>query len=244
MAFTNKDNQETIKQIVDFAKDHAKSADSLTGTKILIIGMPNVGKSSLLNAVRKQGMNMQRKFKAAYVMAQPGTTKKITTQVKIVEGTEERGPVYVMDTPGVFMPYVPNSETMLKLALCSCVPDNFISHVTLADYLLYKMNLYDHNIYGEYSYPTNDIIELLDNLAQRAGKLARGGGANYEAAALWLVQRWRMTKFGRFMLDEVADDSFEKAKREYESMDISLHQAKKAEKETRKKLAAEHRLAV
>ena len=46
--------------------------------------------------------------------------------------------VYVIDSPGVFPPYVPDGESMLKLALCGCVKEGLVPPLTLADYLLYR----------------------------------------------------------------------------------------------------------
>ena len=56
-------------------------------------------------------------------------------------------PVYLLDTPGVFMPYVPTASAMLKLALCGTVKEGLIPAVTLADYLLYRVNLVDPRCY-------------------------------------------------------------------------------------------------
>lgn len=130
--------------------------------------MPNVGKSTLLNTLRKAGVN---RAKAAFTGAQPGITRKIASGVKIVDKDEKTGMdgIYLVDTPGVFVPYVPDDESMLKLALVGSVKDTIIAPTTLADYLLFHMNKYEHirAIYGEYCAPTNDIMELLEGVCRR-----------------------------------------------------------------------------
>jgi ribosome biogenesis GTPase A len=51
-----------------------------------------------------------------------------------------------LDTPGVFVPYVPDVESMLKLALCGSVKDMVIPPTSIADYLLYHLNLVDLSV--------------------------------------------------------------------------------------------------
>lgn len=198
---------------------------------MLIVGMPNVGKSSLLNALRYEGMS---KGKVSRVGAQPGVTRKIETNVKIVEDEGGRGGLYMVDTPGVFMPYVPDSEAMLKLALCGCVKDNLISSTILADYLLYHLNLSSPSIYSSYHSPTNDVLSLLDAVARKTGMLQKGGVPNVEQTALWLIQRWRTGNLGHFVLDEVTEEAYAKYQLQEKIAAGSLNQAKKAEKEERK----------
>lgn len=208
---------------------------------MMVVGMPNVGKSSLLNALRQLGVN---RGKVAFTGAQPGVTRKIGTTVKILEGGENSEAVYLLDTPGVFVPYVPNAESMLRLALCGSVKDTVIAPTTLADYLLYHLNLYDPRVYAEYASPTNDVMELLSALARKTGRLQKGGIPDEEASALWMIQRWRNGQLGRFVLDDITPERFETERRNSEELGSSLNQAIRADKEVRKQRSKQRHLEV
>ncbi|KAB8300389.1 hypothetical protein EYC80_000569 [Monilinia laxa] len=211
---------------------HGLAHDSLTGSRILIVGMPNVGKSSLLNALRMAGVN---RGKAAFTGAQPGITRKIASGVKIVDPDPETGTegVYLVDTPGVFVPFVPDTESMLKLALVGSVKDTIIAPTTLADYLLFHMNLkVGGRVYGEYCGATNDVVEFLEGVCRKTGRLGKGGVPDLEAAALWVVQRWRQGNLGRFVLDEVEVDGLER--KVAEEVRMSVSQARKQAKDVQR----------
>jgi mitochondrial GTPase 1 len=196
-----------------------------------------VGKSTLLNSLRLVSLG---KKKAAATGAQPGITRKIGTGVKIIEGDEDGEGVYLSDTPGVFVPYVADHETMLKLALCGSVKDTIIPPTTLADYLLYQMNRNDPKVYGDFSPPTNEVYAFLIAMAAKTGRLQKAGEPDLEATALWYIQRWRKGLLGRMILDEVTEDALERRKEEMRLMGGSLHRARKEAKSKRIQ-ASKHR---
>ena len=231
MLYSDHRDKKSVRKVLEFARDHAAAKDSLVGSRMMIVGMPNVGKSSLLNALRQVGVH---KGKAAQTGAQPGVTRKIGTTVKIIDGDESSEGVYLMDTPGVFVPYVPNAESMLKLALCGSVKDTIIAPTTLADYLLYQMNIHDSEIYADYSGPTNDVMDFLSAVAKKTGRLQKGGTPDVEASALWVIQRWRNGLLGKFMLDHVTESNLEKDRRDTEGLGSSLNQARRADKDARR----------
>ena len=233
--FANAKNRFTIKRILDFAREQSENTHSILGTRMMIVGMPNVGKSSLLNALRNLGVGVK---KVARTGDQPGITRKIATSVKIIEGHDGQQGVYVLDTPGVFVPYVPDPEGMLKLALCGSVKDTIIAPELVADYLLYHLNQNDPTLYQAYSTPTNDIGEVLDRVARKTGRLKKGGIPDLEAAAIQFVQFWRAGELGRFVLDNVTESALRERQAFLEASGDSLNQAKRTRREARRAVGA------
>ncbi|KAF2270103.1 mitochondrial GTPase-like protein [Lojkania enalia] len=232
----------SVGRLLDFLREHARGQWKLVGHRLLVVGMPNVGKSTLLNNLRAMGV---RKGKVAQTGAQPGVTRKVGSGVKIINSEDEDdvggvgarkgvgGGVYLLDTPGVFIPYVPDAEAMMKLALCGSVKDTVIPPVMLADYLLYHVNRVDPTLYKEYCEPTNDIVQLLEAIARKTGRLVKGGALDTQACALWMIQRWRTGHLGRFLLDDVTEEALEKAKLEEQEVAPSISQARKVERQRR-----------
>ena len=77
----------------------------------MIIGVPNVGKSSLINLIRSRALRIKGGLR---VGKSPGVTRALETKIKVSLNPL----VYLLDTPGIMMPKINNLDTAMKLACC------------------------------------------------------------------------------------------------------------------------------
>uniref|UniRef100_A0A060T8J0 ARAD1D07282p n=1 Tax=Blastobotrys adeninivorans TaxID=409370 RepID=A0A060T8J0_BLAAD len=172
------------------------------GMRVLIVGMPNVGKSTLLNHLRERGTDKKARVQA--VGGMPGVTRKVSGIIRVSESPS----VYAYDSPGVFLPKVQDPEDMLKLILIGCVPQTIIDPVILSDYLLYRLNLLYPNgsAYKDIHGPTNDIDDILSAIwRKRFARKRKGNEVDEKAAALNWLDQWRSGGQGRRKLKLLLD---------------------------------------
>lgn len=140
-----------------------------------------------------------------------GVTRGISNEIKI----SSNPPIYIFDTPGVFVPHAKDEQTMIALAITGAMRTAIIEPEIQADYLLYRLNLAqpDGKAYKDYlSYPTNNIGTLLKAIwTTKIKPKQRGGGYNPTGAAAFWVDQWRQGKAGKVMLDDLDGTAYEDA---------------------------------
>lgn len=173
VVFTNcKDQQCTgIKSLMPLARDLIANSNRFQRSEeadhtLMIIGVPNVGKSSLINILRNRNL---RKKNATAVGAVAGITRSVMMKIKV----SEEPLMYLLDTPGILAPRVKDTETGMKLALCSCLQDHLVGPDLIADYLLYWLNKNERFEYVKHlglESPTDNILEALISCAKSLNK--------------------------------------------------------------------------
>lgn len=132
---------------------------------VMIIGVPNVGKSSLLNVLRNRHL---KKKGVAQVGGIAGVTRSVMEKIKISEDPL----MYMIDTPGILEPKISSDEMGMKLALVGCLPDHLVGEDLIADYLLYWLNKnerYEYVSHMGVDKPTDNISEVLVTCASKMG---------------------------------------------------------------------------
>lgn len=199
-----------VKKLVPAIKDAICSSNRYNRSEeqdlsVMVIGIPNVGKSSLINALRHKNMKMSR---AAAVGAVAGITKSVSTRIKICQDPL----IYVLDTPGVLDPHVSDVDTALKLAICSTMQDHLIGVQIIADYLLFYLNKQSNDRYVEYlglEAPTDNITELLVLTAAKLKKVMKkkSPDGSYKSfpdidfAAQHFIKGFRNGNFGNVLIE-------------------------------------------
>ncbi|XP_046982911.1 mitochondrial GTPase 1 [Schistocerca americana] len=173
---------------------------------IMIVGVPNVGKSSLINTLRNRFLG---KSSAAAVGAKAGITKSVQNIIKVSEEPK----VYLIDTPGILTPSIRDVEAGLRLSLCASLQDHLVGEEIIADYLLFWLNKHRRFNYVELmglQEPSDNIGTVLTQCALKLGKTLKV--RNYDgqyiykpdmtSAAAFFLKAFRKGDLGTIMLDE------------------------------------------
>ncbi|XP_066285935.1 mitochondrial ribosome-associated GTPase 1-like [Branchiostoma lanceolatum] len=195
-----------VMEILSSSPEYHKEEDE--DITLMVIGIPNVGKSSLINAFRRMYL---KKGKATPVGKDPGITRSVLTKIRV----SDRPSIFLLDTPGVLSPNIPDVETGFKLALVGAIKDHLVGEDFLADYLLFRLNRHENFRYVEHyglREPCDQVMRVLGHIAVTMGKSRKvrmdsGTGAvivhqpNFQVAALQFLRDFRQGALGPAMLD-------------------------------------------
>ena len=160
--------------------------------RIMIVGIPNVGKSSFINRISKQNR--------AKVEDRPGVTRG--NQWFTISNNLE-----VLDTPGVLWPKFDDKTVGEHLAFTGAVKDQILDiellAVRLLDFLkkLKPEDFLTRFKLSEDEFENTDSYELLQIIGKKRGMLISGGEVNTERAAIMLLDEFRAAKLGRITVE-------------------------------------------
>jgi len=200
--------------------------------RTMIVGIPNVGKSTLINILA--GRNI------AKTGNEPAITKS-QQQISIGKG------IVLLDTPGVLWPNVENENSGYRLAATGAIKDTAMEYPDVAYFVAgYLLKAYPDALIARYALDTlpADQISLLDAIGKRRGCLAKGGVVDYDRTSRIFINDLRAGAIGPItfetpdmIAEELAADQAAKAKKteRQQVRKETRKAARKAEKRKRRR---------
>ncbi len=200
-----------LKQVCNDLLPHKGPGKSITA---MIVGIPNVGKSTLINILAGR--------KVAKTGNEPAVTRG-QQKINIGDG------IYLLDTPGMLWPKVENAKSGYRLAATGAIKETAMEYEDVAFHTApFLIENYAQRLVERYqleSVPA-DPIQLLDMIGAKRGCLRKNGVIDYERASKILI-----TEFRSGMLGAVTLESPEMMERE--QVEVAQLAEKKAAEKTR-----------
>ena len=159
--------------------------------RVLIIGIPNVGKSTLINRLVGR--------KAVGVGNTPGFTKSLSW-IRINQDVE------LLDTPGILWPKLENQESAHVLAAFSSIREEILNTDDVACFILKKLyELYPDRLFERYGITEleEDYIKAYEIIGKKRGALSKGGNVDYEKVSSIILNDFKNAYFGKITLDRL-----------------------------------------
>lgn len=201
--------QDVIKEVEKLMEEEIKKniEKGRVGRKIrvMVLGIPNVGKSSFINRIVKKN--------SLAVGNRPGVTRE-KQWIRVNEKIE------LLDTPGVLWPKFESEEVALNLAYTGTIKDDILEKVEIAFQLLrYLLYHYQENVTNRYSISKEEITSILEKeqeenvniyeimqlIGRKRGAIVSGGRVDDEKVANLLIDDYRTGKLGKITLEKVKE---------------------------------------
>ena len=171
--------------------------------RVMILGIPNVGKSSFINRISKKN--------SATVGNRPGVTRQ-KQWIRINQNIE------LLDTPGVLWPKFQSEEVALNLAYTGSIKDDVLETIEIGFNLLrvlinkhldklmerYKLTPKELEEINNMDIAENEkVLEVMHLIGKRRGALISGGNIDEEKVAKIILDDFRSGKIGRITLEEI-----------------------------------------
>ena len=194
-ARSKKDIQTVVSRIMQLAEEK-KERDARRGIRFrpvraLVAGIPNVGKSTLINSLSSRAV--------AKTGNKPGVTKG-QQWIKSKRGYE------LLDTPGLLWPKFSDPIVGEHLAMIGTMPDDLelMPAQEMAEHIIrYGLEAWPETLSEQYGIvPTMNVQEMLDAVAQSIHAVKSGGESDHDKAARVLIDRFRKGQLGKVSLEE------------------------------------------
>ena len=195
MTLDSRKNQFTKKlmPLIEIATKEKRERDLKRGIKnrpvrTMITGIPNVGKSTLINSIVGKAM--------AKTGNKPGVTKG-NQWIRINKSVE------LLDTPGILWPKFEDEHTGEMIAFIGSINDMIVDTTELASAFIEWCFKNDESLLKErYDIAGNTVEEVLKEIAIKRSCLKKGNEYDYEKAAAILIQDFREGKLGKISLEK------------------------------------------
>lgn len=194
--------KETLRAVQDIMEEDLQKAANKgrinKNIRMMIIGIPNVGKSSFINRIMNK--------KSAEVGNRPGVTKQ-KQWVRVSNNIE------LLDTPGVLWPKFENNDISLNLAYTGTIKDEILDKTDVVYNLLkYLEKNYKNDLILRYKLTEEEFksiiseddetIALMNLIAKKRGAIISGGEIDYEKISSIILNDFRTGKLGRITLEK------------------------------------------
>ena len=216
VAEQRKQAQQLIKVIKDIAANKVGNSQAV---RVMIMGIPNVGKSTLINAL------------AGRYIANTGNEPAVTKRQQMID---LKNGVILSDTPGILWPKFENPKAAYRLAFSGAIKDTAIEYEDVAiSSLMYLQQTYWPLMQQRYKLKEKEEtgIDLLNEIGRRRGCLRSGGVVDKHKASEIVLHEFRAGKIGKITLESPMLVAQEEEQVEIERL------AKIAAKEARRKEA-------
>ncbi|MBQ9272908.1 MAG: ribosome biogenesis GTPase YlqF [Mogibacterium sp.] len=191
----NLQSGDNIKKLLKALEAEQKKRDEVRSIKrplrIMIVGVPNVGKSSLINRLTGR--------RSAQTGDRPGVTKG-KQWLTLPNGMQ------LLDTPGILWPKFEDPEVGLNLAVCGSIKDDILGVQDLGFELIKVLGKrYPDLLKERYKLDevSEDALENMDNIALKRGFILSGKRIDYERTGRIVLDEFRGGKIGRITLEKV-----------------------------------------
>ncbi|MFP3392881.1 ribosome biogenesis GTPase YlqF [Brevibacillus sp. SIMBA_040] len=161
--------------------------------RIMILGIPNVGKSSLINRLSKRAV------------AQTGDRPAVT---KAQQWVKMGDTLELLDTPGILWPKFEDQMVGLRLAASGAIKDELIDFTEVALFVItYMMHYYPERLLDRFKLKAlpEDRVEMLEEIGKKRGCLVSGGNIDYDKAAEIFLRELRSGKLGTVSVERPID---------------------------------------